>query len=286
MNNIIITLVRIIMNIFNGYGFVTDINRMPEVIKKIDHKTYQKYYSFIKILHAIEPLYRTYTITQTQFSILDKITTIMQQDKVETNTIHQLIETQTVLYILANRMFMDNCKNFWERTKNKNLQAIIDRVNQSIEEKNMKLLRDYALHTSLPISQNQFSVEKNFKERKIVYRISATIDRNKMITTKYLSKEDIRMTQRWENGKLEIVSEIKHANKKIKQLMQDIVTVYLKDNVSLELNNKVCKDADLWRKVLVPYHTTGIVFQSSTGIPETALINPQLLAMAINSIIQ
>lgn len=273
------------MNILEGYGFVTNIRGIPEIISETDQKSYKNYSSLIVTLREIEPLYRTYQILQTQYNLLCNISKLWAQGNMDGDTIFHLIETQSVLYILANRMFIDNCINFENRFNDRNMQQIIDRTNQTTEEKNLKALRDYASHTSLPISYPQISTNKNYQQKKITYSIAAIIDRNKMISTVRLSGEDKKMIDSWSDGKLEIIHEIIQANKKIVDLMNGLIKIYLKPNVSFELQHQIMNDTELWNKKLIPYHSNGVTYQSETQVQRPYLVDYQLLATSISTIV-
>ena len=118
----------------------------------------------------------------------------------------------------------------------------------------MKVLRDYAMHTSIPMTQAEITTKINYKakpQNTIASTLSIFINANEM-DLHSLSKFDKSVISNWENNKLNIVPEIKDAWRNTKIFSKNVFTNYLDKYLCDNLCDLVKSDRNLWEHTLIP----------------------------------
>ncbi|KRL88060.1 hypothetical protein [Lactobacillus kalixensis] len=138
----------------------------------------------------------------------------------------------------------------------------------------MKVLRDYAMHTSIPMTQAEITTKINYKakpQNTIASTLSIFINANEM-DLHSLSKFDKSVISNWENNKLNIVPEIKDAWRNTKIFSKNVFTNYLDKYLCDNLCDLVKSDRNLWEHTLIPRSATGITYQPKNSFPQDSII--------------
>ena len=232
-------------------------------------------------------MYRAYRNVNLQFSLLQDLTAQYDAGKIDPNTVFNLTESSITAYILMHRMFVDNCKSFQRNHKNANISdSIIDLQNKNTE-KNMKVLRDYSMHTSIPMSgvkmHTDMSNEADPKQRfHSTLRVKINADE---MDTHGLSRQDRERINEW-GYELDITTEINTAWNNLKDFAKKVFKNYLDAYVDENLRKVVISDKKLWRERLIPLKTQGITYQPKNSIPrDTVFMDYDALAYCINCIL-
>lgn len=198
------------IKIFEGYAFV-QVNTFG-VIQQIDKEKFENYSKLLRIFLPIQDLYRTYRNVNLQFSLLQDLTAQYDAGKIDPNTVFNLTESSITAYILMYRMFVDNCKSFQRNYKNANTSDLIIDLQNESTERNMKVLRDYVMHTNIPMSQAGISTSINNKadsQQKFHSILHVKINADEM-DTHDLSRQNRERIKEW-GHELDITSEIENA---------------------------------------------------------------------------
>lgn len=182
------------------------------------------------------------------------------------------------------RMFVDNCKSFQRNHENANISALIINLQNKDTEKNMKVLRDYAMHTSIPMSgvkmHTDINDEANLRQR-FHSTLHVKIDADEMDTHE-LSRQNIERINEW-GHELDITEKIKTAWNNLKDYAKKVFKNYLGTYVDENLRKVVISDKKLWQKKLIPLKTQGITYQPKNSIPQdTVFMDYDALAYCIN----
>lgn len=273
------------IKIFEGYAFV-QVNTFG-IIQQIDEEKFENYNKLLRVFLPIQNLYLAYRNVNLQFSLLRDLTTQYDTGKIDSNTVFNLTESSITAYILMHRMFVDNCKSFQRNHKNANISdSIIDLQNKNTE-KNMKVLRDYAMHTSIPMSgvkmHTDMSNEADPKQRfHSTLRVKINADE---MDTHGLSRQDRERINEW-GHELDITAEIKTAWNNLKDFAKKVFKNYLDTYVDENLRKVVISDKKLWQDRLIPLKTIGITYQPKNSIPrDTVFMDYDALAYCINCIL-
>lgn len=174
-------------DIFIGYGFVQSNTDL--VISKITRKTYKKYEKILHCFAKIQNLYCAYRNTSIQFNLINSFTRQYDLGKLKRDTLYQFEINSLTAYILMHRMFVDNCKSFYKKYPDANIQPLIQNLENKLSERNMKILRDYAMHTSIPMSE--IGIKTNISFTNKINNTSLQIELKKDdMDIEYLSKFD------------------------------------------------------------------------------------------------
>ena len=269
------------IKIFEGYAFV-QVNTFG-IIQQIDKEKFESYSKLLKIFLPIQDLYRAYRNVNLQFSLLRDLTTQYDAGKIDSNTVFNLTESSITAYILIHRMFVDNCKSFQRNYKNANISDLIIDLQNKNTEKNMKVLRDYAMHTSIPMSgvkmHTDMSNEADPKQRfHSTLRVKINADE---MDTYGLSRQDRERINEW-GRELDITAEIKTAWNNLKDFAKKVFKNYLDTYVDENLRKVVISDKKLWQDRLIPLKTIGITYQPKNSIPrDTVFMDYDALAYCI-----
>ena len=241
----------------------------------------------LRIFLPIQDLYRAYRNVNLQFSLLQDLTAQYDAGKIDSNTVFNLTESSITAYILMHRMFVDNCKSFKQNYKNTNISDLIIDLQNKNTEKNMKVLRDYAMHTSIPMSgvkmHTDMSNEADPKQR-FHSTLRVKINADKM-DTHGLSRQDRERINEW-GHELDITAEIKTAWNNLKDFAKKVFKNYLDTYVDENLRKVVISDKKLWQDRLIPLKTIGITYQPKNSIPrDTVFMDYDALAYCINCIL-
>lgn len=273
------------IKIFEGYAFV-QVNTFG-VIQQINKEKFENYSKLLKIFLLIQDLYRAYRNVNLQFSLLQDLTAQYDAGKIDPNTVFNLTESSITAYILMHRMFVDNCKSFQQNYKNANISDLIIDLQNKNTEKNMKVLRDYAMHTSIPMSgvkmHTDMSNEADPKQRfHSTLRVKINADE---MDTHGLSRQDSERINEW-GHELDITAEIKTAWNNLKDFAKKVFKNYLDTYVDENLRKVVISDKKLWQDRLIPLKTIGITYQPKNSIPRnTVFMDYDALAYCINCIL-
>ena len=232
-------------------------------------------------------MYRAYRNVNLQFSLLQDLTAQYDAGKIDPNTVFNLTESSITAYILMHRMLVDNCKSFQRNYKNANISDLIIDLQNKNTEKNMKVLRDYAMHTSIPMSgvkmHTDMSNEADPKQRfHSTLRVKINADE---MDTHGLSRQDRERINEW-GHELDITAEIKTAWNNLKDFAKKVFKNYLDTYVDENLRKVVISDKKLWQDRLIPLKTIGITYQPKNSIPrDTVFMDYDALAYCINCIL-
>lgn len=196
------------IKIFEGYAFV-QVNTFG-IIQQIDKEKFESYSKLLKIFLPIQDLYRAYRNVNLQFSLLQGLTAQYDAGKIDPNTVFNLTESSITAYILMHRMFVDNCKSFKRNHNDADISALIIDLQNKDTEKNMKVLRDYAMHTSIPMSGVKIATDINNKvdpQQRFHSTLHVKIDAGEM-DTHGLSRQNRERINEW-GHELDITEEIK-----------------------------------------------------------------------------
>ena len=272
--------------ILDGYAFV-QVNTFG-VIQQTDKERFKEYSKLLKKFILLLDLFRTYRNVNIQFSSLATLMSKYDDGKIDPNTVFNISESSMTAYILMHRMFVDNCKSFQRKFENTNVSKLIIDLQNKSTEKNMKVLRDYAMHTSIPMSQVGINTSINYKidsKQRFHSTLHVMINADRM-NTHDLSDFDRKVIKEWKDDRLDITDEIKTAWRNLtifaKKVFKDYLNMWVDDN----LRQLVILDRKLWKEKLIPLKTTGIVYQPQNGIPQdNVLIDYDALAYFIECIL-
>lgn len=273
------------IKIFEGYAFV-QVNTFG-VIQQINKEKFENYSKLLKIFLPIQDLYLAYRNVNLQFSLLRDLTTQYDTGKIDSNTVFDLTESSITAYILMHRMFVDNCKSFQRNHKNANISDLIINLQNENTEKNMKVLRDYAMHTNIPMSQVEISTSINNKahfQQRFHSILHVKINADEM-DTHGLSCQDRERINEW-GHELDITTEIKTAWNNLKDFAKKVFKNYLDTYVDENLRKVVISDKKLWQDRLIPLKTIGITYQPKNSIPrDTVFMDYDALEYCIRCIL-
>ena len=273
------------IKIFEGYAFV-QVNTFG-IIQQIDEEKFGNYNKLLRVFLPIQDLYRAYRNVNLQFSLLQDLTAQYDAGKIDSNTVFNLTESSITAYILMHRMLVDNCKSFQRNYKNANISDLIIDLQNKNTEKNMKVLRDYAMHTSIPMSgvkmHTDMSNEVDPKQRfHSTLRVKINADE---MDTHGLSRQDRERINEWGHEQ-DITAEIKTAWNNLKDFAKKVFKNYLDTYVDENLRKVVISDKKLWQDRLIPLKTIGITYQPKNSIPrDTVFMDYDALAYCINCIL-
>lgn len=270
------------IKIFEGYAFV-QVNTFG-VIQQIDKEKFENYSKLLRIFLPIQDLYRAYRNANLQFSLLQDLKAQYDAGKIDSNTVFNLTESSITAYILMHRMFVENCKSFHRNHNDADISPLIIELQNKDTEKNMKVLRDYAMHTSIPISQVGISTSVNNKadfQQRFHSILHVKINADEM-DTHGLSGQNRERINEW-GHELDITAEIEKAWNNLNNFVKKVFKSYLDAYVDETLHKVVISDKKLWQERLIPLRTTGITYQPKDSIPQdTAFMDYDALAYCVN----
>lgn len=269
------------IKIFEGYVFV-QVNTFG-IIQQIDEEKFGNYNKLLRVFLPIQNLYLAYRNVNLQFSLLRDLTTQYDAGKIDSNTVFNLTESSITAYILMHRMFVDNCKSFQRNHKNANISDLIINLQNENTEKNMKVLRDYAMHTNILMSQVEISTSINNKahfQQRFHSILHVKINADKM-DIHGLSRQDREKINEW-GHELDITTEIENAWNNLNTFVKQLFKSYLDAYVDKNLHKVVISDKKLWQERLIPLKTMGITYQPKNSIPQdTVFMDYDALAYCI-----
>lgn len=247
--------------IFNGYGFYMLENGQSSVIGRMSKKEFQKYETLLDELNPLQDLFRTYQIMKSQSDTFFNTPNLEKSNDMSSEDIFRVMEISSTLFILSNRMFIDNCKNLKRRINSESIGRIIEALERQSSEKNMKVLRDYATHASLPMSNA--IINKSWKQGDSSFTVETVIelDKRKMVDVK-LSKTDNAIINQWEKGVLKISDVMNQASEDVEKMFMEVVQTFMNENIAEYLKKQVLTDKEKWTDQLLPMNVTGITYQN------------------------
>lgn len=189
-----------------------------------------------------------------QYNSLEELEEEMNERKISQETYYQEIIRRVTIYILLARMFIDHCKRI-----NKKYDEITQNIKDfegSSEAKHIKVLRDYAAHSNLPISIISFST--NYSKRGEFNKNRVEIYKRDLLHNNTPKGKDKQIINSWEGECLNVSKEIKKINCSISDAIFQITQTILKNRLDIETIKECKNDKELWEKKLLPAHVDGI----------------------------
>ena len=272
-------------NIFEGYGFVQ--SNTFGIISEINKEDFKDYYCLLSKLKCSQDLYIAYRNVQMQYNLFVNLADQYSAGKINDDNIFKILESVITAYIMLHRTFVENCKAFgriYSKAKSDISNLIIDLQNKESEQ-NIKVLRDYAMHTSIPMSNISIGTVVNYKKNSLK-TMSVEIIAKKM-DKHDLSNWDKQIIDNWKYGKLEIIKEINNTWNNLQVFSRKVFHAYINSYISENLIKKVQSDKKLWMSRLIPYRTIGITYQPKNSIPkQTIFMDNDALAYCINILLE
>lgn len=269
-----------------NYAFL-QVNTFGKILE-INSDNFKKYKTLIETLSKMQELWHAYKNVQIQYKVVANIPKKYDKGEIDPTLIFTLADSFVTSYIIMHRNFLDNCKSFQKNNKNLTLSHFIQVLENNDAQKNMKVLRDFAIHTSIPITRRSFVTHINYHSdisKRFHTILDMKIEANSM-DKKYLSKFDIQCINHWQNGKLEIIPEINTAWNQLKNFTKEVFKDFIDVNIPATLQDQVDIDKQLWQEILLKYKTCGVSCYDDTGISMAhAFIDYDLLNYCINCIL-
>ena len=184
-------------------------------------------------------------------------------------------EDHPTMYVVLHMLFIHNCFNFINRYLNGNKL-----YNETIHSKNIRVIRNYTEHCSLPITSSEFSL--SLSNNKLTLSFPLIINRQNLVAFKDLEKENRKIINKWENGTLRLDREIPIVWKELYQLFTKIKYKYIKKYINKDLINQVIKDESFFKDKLFPIKTNGVV--NTKDLENDCIDDPNVFADLLTSI--
>lgn len=239
---------------------------------------FEIYSHFINKLRPLENIIQTYKMTQNQYTELRTVPHIIENLPILSEQGSDLAIQKTTIYIMVNRMFIDNCKNLMVQLDDLNLNDLINSYDKTPCEENLHVLRNYANHATIPISGLTTESSTNSEPR-----IRPTIKRKDL--KGHFNKHDKSIINNWSESGIEIMLEITKANTIIQKMIRDIIQRFVKIRITDREIKQVKTDKKIWKDILIPQKTRGVFpLPLSSGV-EVAYTDSLLLKLVISSIV-
>ncbi len=261
------------MNKFK-YNFSDNNLNVAITITKEQFKIYSR---FINKLNPLENIIQTYKLTQNQYTELRAVPRTIENLPILSEQGYDLAIQKTTIYIIVNRMFIDNCKNLIVQLDDLNISDLINSCDKTPCEENLHVLRNYANHATIPISG--LTTESSNGETKI----KPTIKRQDLKGT--FNKHDKSIINNWPENGIEIMSEITKANIIIQKLIEVIIQEFIKIRITDREIEQIKADKKIWKDILIPQKTRGVFPLQSYSELKVAYTDSLLLKMVISPII-
>lgn len=247
-----------------------------EIAITISKKEFELYYQLITQIKPLENIVKTYKMVQEQYSELQIVPHILEKLPILSEQGYDLAIRKTTAYIVFNRIFIDNCKNLIKQLPDLELRDLINSFDKTTCEDNLHVLRNYANHTTIPITGLTFSSSTR-KEPKII----PLVRRQDLIGN--FNKHDKTIIDNWPKDGLEIMSEIKKSNVIIKTLINSIIHEFIKKRIDIEIIKQIKKDQKIWREILIPKKSRGVFSISENNSKKYVYTDSLLLELVISN---
>lgn len=244
----------------------------------ITKEQFEIYSQFINKLSPLENIVQTYKMTQNQYTELRAVPHIIENLPILSEQGSDLAIQKTTIYIMVNRMFIDNCKNLIIQLDNLNLNALINSCEKTPCEENLRVLRNYANHATIPISGLTTESSTNSEPK-----IRPTIKRNDL--KGHFNKHDKSIINNWSESEIKIMSEITKANTIIQKLIRAIIQEFVKTRITDREIEQIKADKKIWKDILIPKKTRGVFPLPLSSEAKVAYTDSLLLKLVISSII-
>lgn len=267
------------MNNKKKYYFATnDLN----IAAEINEFKFLEYSKFIKMLSPLNPILDIYKIVQLQYKLLNYTPYIVDNLPIMNENSSGLAYSSITIYIIVNRIFIDNCKSFRDRLPSIEINKEIQHYEKLDSEENLRVLRNYAVHTSSPITGLNLMFESTPKSS--TASMDPIINKSKMAGD--LNRHDQKVIKAWVNGELHIMPELHDANITITGLYKSIIRKFIDKkcpNSSLKL---IKSDKKIWTNTLLPSRTRGVFKTVNNSCVTAKYIDSLLLKTAISYILK
>lgn len=265
------------MNQFK-YNF-SDYNLNPAIF--ITKEQFEIYSQFINKLRPLENIIQTYKMTQNQYTELQTVPHIIENLPILSEQGADLAIQKTIIYIMVNRMFIDNCKNLMVQLDDLNLNDLIKSYDKTPCEENLHVLRNYANHATIPISG--LTTESLSSLTNSELRIRPTIKRKDL--KGHFNKHDKSIINNWSESGIEIMLEITKANTIIQKMIRAIIQRFVRIRITDREIKQVKTDKKIWKDILIPQKTRGVFPLPLSSDVEVAYTDSLLLKLVISSIV-
>lgn len=259
----------------NNYNF-SDYNL--NIAIHISKEQFEIYSQFINKLRPLENIIQAYKMVQDQYLKLRMVPQIIEDLPILSERGQDLAIQDTTIYIMLNRMFIDNCKNLMKRLPDLELKSLINSFDKSPHEENLRVLRNYANHATIPITG--LTIESSSKSKT---KIRPTIKRQDLIG--HFNDHDTSIINTWSENGLEIMPEITKSNTIIQILIRIIIHKFIEKRINKREIEQVEADKKVWEEILIPQKTRGVFSFPGSLKMSTAYIDSLLLTMTASIII-
>lgn len=259
----------------NNYNF-SDYNL--NIATYISQRQFEIYSQFINKLRPLENIIQAYKMVQEQYFKLQMAPQIIENLPILNERGHDLAVQETTIYIMLNRMFIDNCKNLMKQLPDLEFKSLINLFDKSPCEENLRVLRNYANHTTIPITG--LTIESSSNSRT---KINPTIKRQDLIG--HLNPHDTSIVNTWPEDGLEIMTEITKSNSSVQNLIRAIIHKFIEKHINKREIEQTKADKKIWKEILIPQKTRGVFSFPRSPKMKSAYIDSLLLTMTVSSII-
>ena len=244
----------------------------------ITKEQFEIYSQFIIKLSPLKNIIQTYKMRQNQYAELRTVPHIIYNLPILSEQGSDLAIQKTTIYIMVNRMFVDNCKNLAIQLDDLNLNALIESYDKTPCEENLRVLRNYANHATIPISGLTTESSTNSE-----LKIRPTIKKKDL--KGHFNKHDKSIINNWPESGIEIMSEIIKANTIIQKLIEAIIQEFIKIRINDKEIEQIKADKKIWQNILIPKKTRGVFPLPLSSEARVAYTDSLLLKLVISSII-
>ena len=244
----------------------------------ISKEQFKIYSQFINKLSPLKNIIQTYKMTQNQYIELQAVPRIIENLPILGEEGYDLAIQKTTIYIILNRMFIDNCKNLAIQLNDLNLNDPINSCDKTKCEENLHVLRNYANHATIPISGLTTESSSNGEAK-----IRPTIKRQDLKGK--FNKHDRLIINTWPKNGIEIMPEITKSNTIIQKLLKAIIQKFIKTRINEEEIEQIKADKEIWKNILIPQKTRGVFPLPLSNELKVAYTDSLLLKMVVSLII-